>query len=166
MATARRMPGRELSRVCSEQNAEPASQRAAIESLIKAGANPNECDKNGVTPLHHAVRFRSPAAVDTLLSHGADVNRACRRSGSTALHRAVTTTGAPGSAGKSAEAEAIIRMLLQHGADPGIRNKRGLLPIDYVQEEDIRKLLSPTPARRQSGAGPQKRRVRSIPGRT
>lgn len=166
MATARRMPGRELSRVCSEQNAAPDDQRSAIESLIRAGADLNECDKNGVTPLHHAVRFRSPAAVETLLSHGADVNRACRRSGSTALHRAVTSTGAPGSAGKSAEAAAIIRMLLQHGAEPGIRNRRGLLPIDYVQDEDLRKLLSPTPARRQTGAEPQKRRVRSMPGLT
>lgn len=156
--TAQRMPGRELSCVCSEQSADAGSQRSAIELLIANGADVNESDKNGVTPLHHAVRFRCPTAVEALLEHGADVNRCCRRSGSTALHRAVTTTGAPGSAGKSAEAEEIVRMLLQHGADPDVRNKRGLRAVDYVQDEQLRKVLSQAPARRSSGARPQQRR--------
>ena len=77
---------------------------AYVKSLLKSGEDVNQTDKNGVTPLHHAVRFRSPAAVRALLENGARVNQACKRSGSTPLHRAVTSTGAPGTAGKQEEA--------------------------------------------------------------
>jgi tankyrase len=94
-----------------------------------------------VTALHHAVRFRSPAAVQTLIEYGANVNQACRRNGSTPLHRAVTQTGAPGTAGKYAAAKEIVRMLLAAGADPAIANKSGKHPVDYVKDEQIAELL-------------------------
>jgi uncharacterized protein len=131
-----------LSDVCCERNADPQKQRAAIEALLKAGADVQEADKNGVTPLHHAVRFRSPAAVETLLLHGANVNQVCKRSGSTALHRAVTSTGAPSTAGKGREARQIIELLLQHGADRAIKNKSGKRAADYVRDEELLKLLT------------------------
>ena len=79
--------------------------------------------------------------METLLRHGASVNQACRRSGSTALHRAVTSTGAPETAGKSAEARQIIEILLRYGADPSIKNKSGKIAADYVRDEDVRRLL-------------------------
>ena len=89
----------ELSDICSEQN--PSSdQRRRIIALLTAGADINASDKNGVTALHHAVRFRIPIAVKTLIEHGANVNQVCRRSGSTPLHRAVTATGAPPESGR------------------------------------------------------------------
>jgi len=130
-----------LSDVCCEQNAEPKKQTQAIEKLLKAGADIHEIDKNGVTPLHFAVRFRSPAAVQTLLAHGARVNQVCQRSGSTPLHRAVTSTGAPSTAGKQTEVKQIIQLLLNFGADPSIKNKNGKRPADYVRDEAILKLL-------------------------
>jgi tankyrase len=133
-------PG-ELADVCCERNADPKKQRTAITALLKAGADIQETDKNGVTPLHHAVRFRSPAAVETLLQHGAAVNQSCKRSGGTPLHRAVTWTGAPETAGKSNEAREIIRLLLEYGADPAIRNKSGKTAADYVRDEDLLRLL-------------------------
>jgi tankyrase len=132
---------RPLSEICSQRNANPEDQRAEIEAALTAGGNVQETDKNGVTPLHHAVRFRSPVAVETLLSHGALVNQQCRRSGSTALHRAVTFTGAPGTAGKSTEARRIIEILLRYGADPAIKNKNGKTAADYVTDERLRRLL-------------------------
>ena len=135
------MKTRELSDVCCEQNADPDKQRAAIEKLLKARADIQETDKNGVTPLHHAVRFRSPTAVETLLAHGAAVNQACKRSGSTALHRAVTSTGAPGTAGKGAEVKHIVEILMRHGADPSIKNKSGKIPADYTRDEDLLRLM-------------------------
>jgi len=101
-----------------------------------------ETDKNGVTPLHHAVRFRSPAAVEALLKHGAAVNQPCKRSGGTALHRAVTSTGAPGTAHKGAEAKQIIAILLQYGADPSIKNKLGKTPADYLPDDESRRTLN------------------------
>ena len=83
----------ELSAVCCDRTPDPQKQRQAIIALLKAGADIHATDKNGVTALHHAVRFRSPTAVATLLEHGAEVNQTCKRSGSTLLHRAVTSTG-------------------------------------------------------------------------
>jgi uncharacterized protein len=134
-----------LSDVCCQRSAAPAKQKQEIESLLKAGADVHETDKNGVTPLHHAVRFRSPAAVTNLLAHGARVNQVCKRSGSTALHRAVTSTGAPGTAGKKAEAMEIIRLLLKAGADRSIKNKSGKAAIDYSQDEEVLRLLENSP---------------------
>jgi len=132
----------ELSDVCCERNADPIKQRKEIEVLLAAGTDIHETDKNGVTALHHAVRFRSPAAVETLLRHGARVNQVCKRSGSTALHRAVTSTGAPETAGKRDEASQIIKTLLKFGADPSIKNKNGKTPVDYVKDDTVRELLT------------------------
>ncbi|NNE01219.1 MAG: ankyrin repeat domain-containing protein [Pirellulaceae bacterium] len=131
----------ELSSVCCDRNPDPKDQRRAIEVLLDNGADIHACDKNGVTALHHAVRFRSPAAVATLLERGANVNQTCKRSGSTALHRAVTSTGAPGTANRKAEAMEIIQLLLHHGADSQLANKNGKCPIDYVRDDEIAALL-------------------------
>jgi tankyrase len=131
----------QLSDACCERNPDSAHQRKIIAALMKAGADVHETDKNGVTPLHHAVRFRSPAAVEFLLEHGANVNQVCKRSGSTPLHRAVTSTGAPGTSGKQEEAKEIIKLLLKFGADPKLKNKAGKTPADYVRDADLKKLL-------------------------
>ena len=114
---------------------------AYVKGLIKSGQDVNQTDKNGVTPLHHAVRFRSPKAVRALLENGARVNQACTRSGSTPLHRAVTSTGAPGTAGKQAEAIQIIGILLEFGASPAIKNNLGKKPIDYARDPEILRQL-------------------------
>lgn len=136
------MSTRELSRVCSRRNHDSEVLRGKIDAILDAGADIHETDKNGVTPLHHAVRFRSLEAVEILLSRGAAVNQTCKRSGSTPLHRAVTSTGAPGTAGKDKEARQIIEILLQYGADPSIPNRNGKKPADYVRDEVILRLLA------------------------
>ncbi len=130
-----------LSEICVEQNLEPRDQRKLIIALLKTGTDIHATDKNGVTALHHAVRFRSPSAVKTLIEHGANVNQVCRKSGSTPLHRAVTATGAPRTAGKRQETLEIIRLLMAAGADPAITNKSGRRPADYVKDEAIKALL-------------------------
>lgn len=131
----------ELADICCERNPNSIDQRRRLVELLMAGANIHAIDKNGVTALHHAVRFRSPGAVKALIEHGANVNQACRRSGSTPLHRAVTQTGAPGTKGRSQEALEIVRLLLAAGADPSMRNKAGRMPADYVSDEAIKALL-------------------------
>jgi uncharacterized protein len=131
----------ELFGICCERNADPTDQRRRLAIALRTGADIHATDKNGVTALHHAVRFRSPVAIKTLIEHGANVNQACRRNGSTPLHRAVTQTGAPGTAGKAHAAREIIEVLLAAGADPSITNRAGKKPIDYVMDVTIRSLL-------------------------
>ena len=130
-----------LSDICAEQNPDSADQRRRLIALLKAGADIHATDNNGVSALHHAVRFRSPIAARTLIEYGANVNQVCRKSGSTPLHRAVTTTGAPSTAGKRHEAVEIIRLLIAAGADPSIANKSGRKPADYVKDDAIKSLL-------------------------
>jgi ankyrin repeat protein len=90
----------------------PAQQRAVILFLIDAGADPNATAAGGVTPLHRAVRNRCSAAVEALLSAGADRSLA-NDSGSTAsdLARWTTGRGGTGSAEAKAEQEIIIGLL-------------------------------------------------------
>ena len=123
---------------CSAHDPEPELQTRVIRHLIRHGVSVDETDKNGVTPLHRAVRFRSPSAVEALISAGADVNAIDRRSRSTPLHRVVTHTGAPGTAGKLDTAVAIAKILLANGADPDIENRNGKRAIDYVKNPEMR----------------------------
>lgn len=128
--------------LCCQQSPDPETQRATLEALLDAGADLHAVDKNGVTALHHAVRFRNPGAVEVLLRRGAKVNQTCARSGSTALHRAATSTGAPGTAGKNRQARAIVALLLEFGADPAIRNRTGKQAADYVRDKEVLRLLA------------------------
>jgi ankyrin repeat protein len=126
----------------SAHDPDPRLQESVLHLLIRLGADVNESDKNGVTPLHRAVRFRSPAAVKLLLENGADVNAVDRRTRSTPLHRAVTHTGAPATAGKSQQIVEIIGLLLAHGANRAIKNRAGKTPREYVRRPEILALLT------------------------
>lgn len=126
---------------CSAHDPDKKAQEKMILHLLKVGADVNETDKNGVTPLHRAVRFRSPAAVRLLIKQGADVNCQDKKSWSTPLHRAVTNTGAPATKGKADEIGEIIQILLEGGADPKIKNRMGKMPIEYVKDARIRSLM-------------------------
>ena len=84
------------------------------------------------------MTFRSPSAVAELLKLGADPNATDQRTESTPLHRAVTDTGAPTTAGKLEDAIAIVRLLLSNGADPRKKNKNGRSITDYVRNPRMR----------------------------
>lgn len=126
---------------CSAHDATPKRQTSVIRYLAEIGVAVSETDKNGVTPLHRAVRFRSLAAVKLLIELGADVNALDRRSQSSALHRTVTNTGAPATAGKSDVALDIAKCLLANGAKRNAKNKQGKKPADYAKSEAMRDLL-------------------------
>jgi hypothetical protein len=93
----------------------PQNQRATVEALLRASADPDAVDKSGVTPLHRAIRNRCAAAVEALLQGGADARRP-NGSGSTPLQLAAWTTGRSGSGSPEAreQQEQITRLLERH----------------------------------------------------
>jgi uncharacterized protein len=64
-----------------------ANETVAVNTLLRAKANPNVADVDGTTPLQWAVRNNNPALVDRLLSAGADA-KAQNRYGVTAIQLA------------------------------------------------------------------------------
>ena len=119
-----------------------AGQRRIIELLISAGAAVDPPDRGGVTPLHRAVRARSPAAVAALLSAGADPGAATRKAGSTALHLAVAPTGASGTAGAGDYQLEIVRMLLAAGATLADVDRNGVTVADRINSQVLRNALA------------------------
>jgi ankyrin repeat protein len=85
-------------------NWNPTRQRAVILYLVEVGADPNAAAAGGVTALHRAVRNRCSAAVEALLSTGADPRLANDR-GSAASDLAEWTTGRGGTGSVDAKAE-------------------------------------------------------------
>jgi ankyrin repeat protein len=104
-----------------------AYQRQTAELLVDKHARVRARNRRGAEPLHYAADGSpesttwNPAAqrsiIEFLIAHGADPN-ACDNSGVAALHRAVRT-----------RSTAAVRTLLENGAHPTMRNKRGSTPL-------------------------------------
>ena len=93
-----------------------------VEALLRAGTDPNSRDDLDATALMHATLYASEPCMKLLLDKGASVN-ATAKGGSTAL------MWATGEASK-------VRLLLARGADPNIKNKRGLTALDLALRRD------------------------------
>jgi ankyrin repeat protein len=106
----------------------PSKQKSVIELLLDAGSLIEHKDKAGATPLHRAVRARSPQAVRCLLERGARVDATHGRQRTTPLHLGTRPTGASGTKRALAEQQEIVKLLLQYGADPHARDANGNLP--------------------------------------
>lgn len=99
-------------------------QVAVARRLIERQA---EVNKPGWTPLHYAATHAGPAAlplVRLLLEHHAYID-ASSPNLSTPLMMAAQY-GEP----------AVVRLLLEEGADPSIRNEQGLTAIDFARRAD------------------------------
>jgi ankyrin repeat protein len=121
---------------------DPIAQADTIDYLLSVGADPNALDRSGVSPLHRAVRTRSFAAVRALVDSGADSRRP-NKAGSTPLHLAVQTTGRGGSGSRQAREQqaAIVKLLLERGAQLSDRDRRGKNVKQAASGEWIRALL-------------------------
>lgn len=99
--------------------------------LLRKGADPSFTDEQGETALR---RCGSVEIAALLLSHGASVNHQ-NNQGLTALHYAAMIRGG----------HELVRFLLQHGADPGLRSKNGWTPVDtacHFHKTDRRKEIA------------------------
>jgi hypothetical protein len=118
-------------------------QVSTLRTLLQAGGNIHDQDKNGATPLHRAVRTRCAAAVQLLLSAGADPTRK-NKPGSTPFHLAVQNTGRGGSGAEVAIAaqRQIIKEFLSRGVSAALRDGRGKSVLDCARSPWIRALLT------------------------
>ena len=90
--------------------------------LLRAGAGVNQPDPGDTgVPLHYAVHS-SPAIVEALLAHGAEINLK-GRGGSTALHIAAASAK-----------PVIVELLIARGAELNIRDDEGKTPLACALE--------------------------------
>ena len=120
------------------------------DKLVRLGADLEQIDVSGMTPLHNAARWRSHAALELLVRAGANVNAQVKQSlfspeieGFSALMLAASedadgcgscSTCKTGSSAGSRHQSIIF--LLKHGADPSLRSPYGRRVLDILLEED------------------------------
>lgn len=100
--------------------------------LLELGAT---ADRAGWTPLHYAASGPDATLVTLLLDHGARID-ARSPNGSTALMMAARYGS-----------EASVQLLLARGADPGLRNQRGMTAADFARgagRDRLAALLEPS----------------------
>jgi hypothetical protein len=115
-----------------------------IETRLKHGADINERNKNGETPLHRAAAFNTNVAIlNALITNGAHLNAKDKDHGQTPLHYAVLNN-APAR---------ILESLIRHGADVHAHDKNGITPLDAAQTDEKKQIMlkamqgpAPTPS--------------------
>ncbi|XP_026315813.1 protein phosphatase 1 regulatory subunit 12B isoform X7 [Hyposmocoma kahamanoa] len=106
-----------------------AGEKEDVQRLLKAGADINTANVDGLTALHQACIDDNLDMVEFLVSRGADVNRGDNE-GWTPLH-----------ATASCGFLSIARFLIENGADVGAVNYDGDLAVDITECEAMEKLL-------------------------
>ena len=127
-----------------------------VNRLLRAGANPNEADDNGVTPLMLSVSL--PEVFQALLSAGADPSAVCNN-GYSVLYRAAMhsedlvrtllalgespsqTFGSkqttPLHSAVSNDEFGVVKALIEYGADVNHRDATGVRPLNIATRRDF-----------------------------
>ncbi|XP_068752013.1 uncharacterized protein [Montipora capricornis] len=128
-----------------------AALKGSVESvrkLLTERADPNTKDYAGWTPLHEACKHGYLFIVELLLDHGARIDTPGGSDFDTPLHDAVSN-------GRLEVAEVLVR----RGASRDIRNKQGLIPMDYARTEEMRTVLSTSSFKADDGQGSAQRLI-------
>ena len=133
---------------------------ARVKAFIQEGMNIDGVDGFGYAPVHTASADHQDAILSYLIEKGADLNLPDRKGGSTLLHyvaifnqlAAAEAALARGATSRSKTATAInhyggrcsrtrarndriemVRLFMEHGADPDHKNRLGKSPRDFVK---------------------------------
>ncbi len=101
---------------------------AALDALLKQGANVNDLDSNGLTLLSYAMSFSPPEVIDKLLQAGAETNTLDQYGRSALMHCLAYRRRS------AQDATRVVRALLSHGANPKLVDKAGKTTADYAKE--------------------------------
>jgi cytohesin len=95
-----------------------------LEYLLSHGADPGiQTNENGASVLAGLAHVNQLECVRVLLGAGADANRGREASGETPLHHALVA--------RSSDRSPLVKLLLEHGADPNARTKPGISSFNY-----------------------------------
>ncbi len=92
--------------------------------LIIKGVDINKIGDFGLTPLHAAVGCENLEIIELLIIEGADVNKVDER-------------GIPPILFVGSQDYKIIKMLLEYGANPNIKNTNGRTILDVAYDENL-----------------------------
>lgn len=156
IAHGKQVPDWMLPRACRPDVS--SNERHRVQVLLDYGARLNDRGRYKVTALHYAVRGGKLPLVDFLLERGADPNVTCDRGETPLLHLARTRSqadpipilerlvarGADVNARDESGTTLLMHLarrgdertafwLLDHGADPALRNRRGQSALDVCR---------------------------------
>jgi quinoprotein dehydrogenase-associated probable ABC transporter substrate-binding protein len=97
-------------------------QKRVAYLLEKKHASVSAQDRQGETPLHHAIIMASPSMVEYLIAHGANVNER-DRDGWTPIMTAAYLDSAED-----------VKILAKHGADPNARSAQNFTPLSIASQ--------------------------------
>ena len=112
-----------------------------VETLLKAGASVDLKNKHGRTSLIHTAYYGHKTTIELLLAAGADINTRAI-SGRTVLHEGIFKHDKDHSKSRylcaicacSETRENIVRLLCEKGADPSVRDNKGVSPLSMLRE--------------------------------